>query len=147
MRLVIQRVTSSSVSVEGDVVGKIEKGLLILVGVGENDSREDATNLAEKVSKMRILADENDKMNLSVLDKKQKVLAISQFTLIADTKKGNRPSFIKAARPDKAKELYELFTRFLEDRGVEVEKGQFGEYMVIEAVLDGPVTIYLDSRE
>lgn len=147
MRLVIQRVTSSSVSVGGDVIGKIEKGLLILVGVGENDSRDDATTLAEKVSKMRILADENDKMNLSVLDKKQKALAISQFTLIADTKKGNRPSFIKAARPDKAKELYEIFTKSLEDRGVEVEKGQFGEYMVIEAVLDGPVTIYLDSRE
>jgi D-tyrosyl-tRNA(Tyr) deacylase len=146
MRLVIQRVTSSSVAVGDKVIGKIGEGLLILIGVGEKDVKEDAVVLAQKVSKMRILSDVEGKMNLSCIDKKQKVLAISQFTLFADTRKGNRPSFVKAAKPEKAKKLYEYFVKTLEDEGIRVETGKFGEYMNINASLDGPVTIVLDSR-
>lgn len=147
MRLVIQRVKYASVSVNGKKVGEIEEGLLILVGVGDKDKKEDALALAEKVSKMRILSDEGGKMNLSLIDKNQKALVISQFTLFADTKKGNRPSFIKAAEPEMARKLYSLFIKGLKKEGVEVESGEFGGYMDIKTELDGPVTITLDSRD
>jgi len=145
MRLVIQRVESTSVSVGSNVVGKIEKGLLVLVGVGQEDNEEKVEEQIEKVSKLRIMADKNKKMNKSVVDVEAKILAVSQFTLYADTSKGNRPSFIKAAKPEKAKTLYDHFVKGMRDKGVAVETGSFGEYMNISAKLDGPVTIVLDN--
>jgi D-tyrosyl-tRNA(Tyr) deacylase len=143
MRLVIQRVSRASVKVDAKTVGSIKKGLLILVGIGENDNEETVKSLAEKVVKLRVMADENKKMNLSVKQVGGEILAVSQFTLFADTSKGNRPSFIKAADPEKANKLYEYFVRKLVEAGVKVETGEFGEYMDIESSLDGPVTIIL----
>ena len=145
MRLVIQRVKEVKVSVEGKdkVVGKINKGLFILMGVTEGDSKEDAEKLAEKVSKLRIMADEKGKMNLSIKDVDGEVLVVSQFTLYADTSKGNRPSFIKAGVPELARNIYEHFVAQLKDKGIKVETGEFGAYMKIDTELDGPVTIIL----
>ncbi len=145
MRLVVQRVSKASVrvSVSGEVVGKINKGLFVLVGVKKGDSKQDAEDLAEKLAKLRIMADENGKMNLSVKDVDAAILAVSQFTLSADTSKGNRPSFIKAAQPDLAEKLYEHFVNKLRKLGVKVETGEFGAYMEIDAELDGPVTIVI----
>lgn len=145
MRLVVQRVSKASVrvSVSGEVVGKINKGLFVLVGVKKGDSKQDAEDLAEKLAKLRIMADENGKMNLSVKDVDAAILAVSQFTLSADTSKGNRPSFIKAAQPDLAEKLYEHFVNKLRKLGVKVETGEFGAYMKIDAELDGPVTIVI----
>ncbi|OGM11896.1 D-tyrosyl-tRNA(Tyr) deacylase [Candidatus Woesebacteria bacterium RBG_16_34_12] len=146
MRLVVQRVSKASVCVSGKVIGKIEKGLLVLVGVAEGDSEKDSEQLAEKLSKLRIMADENDKMNLSISDIDGKILVISQFTLHADTSKGNRPSFIKAAEPNKAEKLYNHFLEKLKSLGIKIETGNFGAYMEINCELDGPVTIMVDSR-
>lgn len=145
MRLVVQRVNKGKVKLasNGKTLGEIEKGLFVLVGVGEESEEEDAKDLAKKLSKLRIMADDEDKMNLSVKDVGAKVLVVSQFTLYSDTSKGNRPSFIKAAEPDKAKRLYKLFVQELKSLGVEVETGSFGEYMEIEAQLNGPVTIVI----
>ena len=145
MKLVIQRVKNASVSVQGEVVGKIEKGLFILVGVGIGDSIETANQLAEKVSKLRIMSDESDKMNLSVKDTNSQILAVTQFTLYADTSAGNRPSFVKAEDPVKAKEIYNYFVSCLKNEGVKVEIGRFGEYMNIDCELDGPVTIIIEN--
>jgi D-tyrosyl-tRNA(Tyr) deacylase len=147
MRLVIQRVSDAQVGVSGKVVGKIEKGLFVLVGIKEEDDEKDAEFLAEKLSKLRLMADSDNKINLSVKDVKASVLVVSQFTLYADTTGGNRPSFIKAAEPDKARRLYEFFIRKLKEKGIKVETGSFGEYMKINTVLDGPVTIIIDSVE
>ncbi|KKR39553.1 D-tyrosyl-tRNA(Tyr) deacylase [Candidatus Woesebacteria bacterium RIFOXYA1_FULL_40_18] len=143
MRLVVQRVKKASVSVVGtnEVVGKIGKGLFVLVGVKKGDTLKDAEMLAAKLSKLRVMADENDKMNLTVSDVKGEFLVVSQFTLYADTSGGNRPSFINAALPDEAKKVYEHFIAKLKESGVKVETGSFGAYMEIESVLDGPVTI------
>lgn len=146
MRLVIQRVTSAEVSVDGNIVGKITDGLFILVGVAQNDATEDAEFLAEKVSKMRIMPDDDKKMNLSIIDTNASVLAVSQFTLHAGTKKGNRPSFIKAAEPKIAEKIYNHFIKNLKVKGIKVKTGKFGEYMKINTNLDGPVTILLDSK-
>lgn len=146
MRLVIQRVSETSVFVEKNVVGKIEKGLLVLIGVGQRDSEKDADFLVDKLSKLRVMSDKNDKMNLSIRDVGGSVLVVSQFTLHANTKKGNRPSFIKAAKPDLARDLYKYFVSKLVETGVHVETGKFGAYMDIKVKLDGPVTILLDSR-
>ncbi len=146
MRLVVQRVNKASVSISGKVVGKIDKGLLVLVGVTQGDGEEDALVLAEKLSKLRIMSDENDKMNLSVKDVNAGVLAVSQFTLYADTSKGNRPSFIKAAKPQVAEKIYEYFVEKLRQLEIKVETGEFGAYMKIETELDGPVTILLESK-
>ncbi|KKR11018.1 MAG: D-tyrosyl-tRNA(Tyr) deacylase [Candidatus Woesebacteria bacterium GW2011_GWA1_39_21] len=147
MRLIIQRVNRAEVSVSGKVSGKIGKGLFVLFGVGESDFEADAKVLAEKVSKLRIMSDDNDKMNLSVSDTNSSILVVSQFTLYADTKDGNRPSFIKAKNPQEARTLYELFLELLEQKGIDVQKGVFGEYMKISLELDGPVTILLDSSD
>lgn len=153
MRLVVQRVNKASVSAKNKVVGKIDKGLFVLVGVKEGDIEKDADVLAEKLAKLRIMADEKGKMNLSVNDLPAqagvgaKILAVSQFTLYADTSKGNRPSFIKAAEPKLAKEIYEQFVGKLKELGIKVETGSFGEYMEIDAKLDGPVTILISSEE
>lgn len=147
MRLVVQRVKEAKVKIvkNGQLAGQIEKGLFVLVGIKKGDDKEIAKSLAEKLSKLRIMADGEDKMNLSVGDAKGKMLVVSQFTLHANTKDGNRPSFIDAEVPQKAKELYEYFISELKGNGVEVETGSFGDYMEISTVLDGPSTIlYLD---
>jgi len=145
MRLVVQRVKRASVSVVGTnkSVGEIKNGLLVLVGVKEGDSKKDADLLVEKLAKLRIMSDKVGKMNLSVKDVDASILAVSQFTLYADTSKGNRPSFIKAANPKLAQEVYEYFVAQLKERGIKVETGRFGDYMEISTLLDGPVTIIL----
>lgn len=146
MRLAVQRVKSAKVRVAktGEIVGKIGKGLFVLVGVKQGDVEKDAEVLAEKLAKLRVMADENGKMNLSVKDVKGEVLVVSQFTLYADTSGGNRPSFIKAAEPKLAEALYRLFVSRLKEKGIKVETGSFGEYMEIDAELDGPVTILME---
>lgn len=146
MRAVIQRVNNSSVEVEGKTVGSIGRGLNVLLGVMEGDTKEQAEVLAGKIARLRIFEDENGKMNLSVTDIDGEVLAISQFTLCADCKKGNRPSFIQSAAPETANELYEYFTDQLLNNGVKkVEKGVFAADMKVEISNDGPVTIVLDT--
>ncbi|MCH7641603.1 D-tyrosyl-tRNA(Tyr) deacylase [Patescibacteria group bacterium] len=147
MRLVVQRVKRGSVSVEGSVVGKIGKGLFVLVGVAEGDTKKDTEVLAGKLAKLRVMADDKGKMNLSVKDVNGEVLVVSQFTLYADTSKGNRPSFIKAAKPEKAEKIYNHFVKKLIELGVKVETGEFGAYMEIDVKLDGPVTLSLDSEK
>lgn len=141
MKIVIQRVKKASVSVSGEVVGKINIGLLLLIGIGEEDTEKEAETLAEKTLKLRIMADEKGLMNLSVKDVAGELLAVSQFTLYADTSGGNRPSFVKAAKPEKALPIYNCFVEKLKASGISVQTGRFGEYMEINAVLDGPVTI------
>lgn len=143
--MVVQRVNKAKVSVGKKIVGRINKGLFVLVGVTESDSESDAQVLAEKLSKLRIMADGNDKMNLSIKDLEAGVLVVSQFTLYADTSKGNRPSFIRAAKPELAEKIYEYFVDKLKEMGIKIETGEFGAYMKIEAELDGPVTIILEK--
>lgn len=148
MKAVIQRVTNASVVVEGKEIGAIENGLLILLGVAEGDSVEDADILARKTANLRIFEDEEGKMNKSLLDCGYSTLVISQFTLCADTKKGNRPSFIKAAKPDVAIPLYELYMEKLVENGVQdVRHGEFGADMKVILLNDGPVTIIYDTNE
>ena len=146
MKLVIQRVKKAKVSIKetGKVSGEIDKGLFVLVGVKEGDSKEDAERLAEKLGKLRVMSDKEGKMNLSVGDVDGEVLVVSQFTLYADTSKGNRPSFVKAGDPKLAEEIYKHFVAQLKERGIQVETGKFGSYMEIDAELDGPVTIIID---
>lgn len=147
MRIVLQRVKSASVSIKGLVVGEIEQGFLLLVGVGPNDTRDDASYLARKIAGMRIFSDENGKMNLSIDQVGGKILSVSQFTLFADTKKGNRPSFTGAASPEAANKLYEEFNEILRmEYGLIVETGEFGADMQVSLVNDGPVTILLDTK-
>ena len=149
MKLVVQRVKRASVTVvdQDKVVGKIGNGLFILVGVGKNDSASDARQLALKLSKLRIMSDDNAKMNLTVRDLGAEILVVSQFTLYSDTSGGNRPSFVGAAKPDVARLVYEEFVRGLADLGNKVATGSFGDYMKISLELDGPVTIVLDSSQ
>lgn len=147
MRIVVQRVALGKVTADGKMVGEIRKGLFVLLGVGQNDSKKDAEVMAEKLSKLRIIADADDKMNLSVVDTKTSILVVSQFTLYADTQGGNRPSFIKAKEPGEAKKLYEYFVSLLKNFGINVRMGSFGKYMKIQVVLDGPVTIIIDSKD
>lgn len=146
MRVVIQRSKKAEVAIEGMVVGAISKGLVLLVGINEEDTQEDVDYLVGKITKMRIFEDENEKMNLAITDVAGEILSISQFTLFADTKKGNRPSFIKAARPEQAIPLYEAFNQGLKDMGISVATGEFGADMQVSLVNDGPVTILLDSQ-
>ena len=148
MRVVIQRVSSASVVVEQAVVGSIGKGLMVLLGIEHEDTEEDATWLVGKLVQMRIFADPEDKMNLNVQDVDGEVLVISQFTLHASTKKGNRPSFIRAARPENAIPLYEFFLKAVEQlMGKSVARGIFGADMKVSLVNDGPVTITMDSQD
>ncbi len=147
MRIVLQRVKSASVSIDDVVVGKINQGFLLLVGVGPEDTSDDASYLARKIAGMRIFSDENGKMNLSIDQIGGKILSVSQFTLFADTKKGNRPSFTGAASPDFATNLYEEFNELLRtEYGLTVETGEFGADMQVSLVNDGPVTIILDTK-
>ena len=141
MRLVVQRVSQASVKVKDKIVGQIGKGLFVLVGIKKDDTNKEADTLAEKVSKLRVMADKDGKMNLSLEDVDAEMLVVSQFTLYADTSGGNRPSFINAALPDDAKKIYDYFVAKLKERGIKVATGSFGDYMEIETKLDGPVTI------
>lgn len=145
MKIVIQRVSEASVKVDGKIVGEIGKGLILLVGVDENDEKTDADWLVQKVLNLRIFGDEEGKLNLSVKDISGEILCISQFTLIADYKKGNRPSFIKAAKPDKAIPLFDYFKEEIAQSGLKMESGIFGADMKVSLVNDGPVTIVMDS--
>jgi D-aminoacyl-tRNA deacylase len=147
MRAVVQRVSRASVTVDGQVVGQIERGLLVLLGVGQTDAESDASYLAEKIGGLRIFEDEDGKMNVSVVDAGGSVLAVSQFTLYGDVRKGKRPSFDAAARPERAKELYEFFVARIRALGLRCETGIFQAVMEVELVNDGPVTILLDSRK
>jgi D-tyrosyl-tRNA(Tyr) deacylase len=145
MKVVIQRVSESRVQVDGKTVGEIGKGLMLLVGIDENDEKPDADWLVQKIINLRIFGDEDGKLNLSVQDIKGEILCISQFTLIADYKKGNRPSFIKAARPEKAVPLFEYFKEEIAKSGLKIQSGIFGADMKVSLVNDGPVTITIDS--
>lgn len=147
MRAVVQRVREADVSVDGKITGSIEKGLTVLVGVEEGDSQKDADYIAEKVAGLRIFEDKDGKMNLSVKDTGGKVLAVSQFTLLGDVRKGKRPSFSKAASPDEADILYRAFVEGIEKRGIETQEGVFQTEMMVRIYNDGPVTILLDSRK
>ncbi|GLF89891.1 putative D-aminoacyl-tRNA deacylase-like protein [Bacillus safensis] len=147
MRLVVQRVTSASVKVEEEITGAINEGYMVLVGVTHEDTEEDVLYLAEKLAHLRIFEDENGKMNHSLLDIKGSVLSVSQFTLCGDTRKGRRPNFMKAAKPDAANSLYECFNKTLREKGIHVETGRFGAMMDVSLTNSGPVTILMDSKE
>jgi D-tyrosyl-tRNA(Tyr) deacylase len=147
MRAVVQRVSRAEVRIEGRVAGKIGRGLLVLLGVADGDSDADAAFLVDRIVGMRIFADDAGKMNLSIAQAGGELLVVSQFTLIADTNSGRRPSFIKAAAPDEARRLYQHFLSLARTREVKVETGEFGATMEVELMNDGPVTIILDSRE
>ncbi|MGI8910923.1 MAG: D-aminoacyl-tRNA deacylase [Rubrobacteraceae bacterium] len=145
MRIVLQRVKSASVTVEGELVSEIGGGLLLLVGVAQGDGESEAAWLAGKVARLRVFGDEEGKMNLSVGDTGGEILAVSQFTLLADTRKGNRPSFIRAALPEQAEPLFDYFREKLREEGVaSVKTGRFGAMMDVALVNDGPVTILLE---
>lgn len=146
MRVVLQRVAHASVTVEEKVIGKIQRGFLLLVGVTHDDAMEDMEYLVRKIVQMRIFEDEEGKLNRSIQDIGGEILSVSQFTLYADTKKGNRPSFSKAAPGDVALEMFEQFNGLLRETGIPVETGQFGADMKVELLNDGPVTILLDSK-
>ena len=146
MRIVLQRVAHANVTVEEKVIGKIQRGFLLLVGVTHDDAMEDMEYLVRKIVQMRIFEDEEGKLNRSIQDIGGEILSVSQFTLYADTKKGNRPSFSKAAPGDVALEMFEQFNGLLRESGVPVETGQFGADMKVELLNDGPVTILLDSK-
>ncbi len=144
MRALLQRVSKASVTVEGQTISSIGKGLLILLGVGHNDGEEQAKFLAEKIANLRVFEDEQGKTNLSILDVKGETIVVSQFTLYADTRKGRRPSFIDAALPEVAEPLVDRFTDLLRGHGVPTQTGKFGAHMEVEIHNDGPVTIWLE---
>ena len=145
MKLVIQRVKEASVKVEGNIVGKIDNGFLVLIGIKKGDTIEQADYLAKKLCNLRIFTDENDKMNLSLKEVNGKLLIVSQFTLYGDCTQGNRPSFIEAARPEEAIPLYEYFCNQCQSNNIEVQKGIFGADMKVELLNDGPVTIIIEK--
>lgn len=148
MRALLQRVTHAEVSVEGNITGAVENGFLVLLGVGQNDTEEQARQLAAKVAGLRVFTDEEDKMNLSLTEVNGGALVVSQFTLYADCRRGRRPNFIPAAPPQLAEPLYEQFCRLLREEGVaRVEQGVFGAKMEVSLCNDGPVTILLDTDE
>ena len=148
MKFVIQRVLNSSVKVDGETIGSIGKGFMVLIGVADTDTKEIADKLVDKMIKLRIFEDSEGKTNLSLSDVGGELLLVSQFTLYADCKKGNRPSFIKAGKPDFANEMYEyIISKCKTYEGLKVEKGKFGADMKVELINDGPFTIVLDSEE
>ncbi len=147
MKVVIQRVSSASVTIDSKIVAEIQKGLLVLVGIEDADTQEDTNWLCQKIANLRIFGDENDVMNLSVRDIDGEIIVVSQFTLQASTKKGNRPSYIKASKPDVAIPIYEGFVQQLEkELGKKVQTGVFGADMKVSLLNDGPVTIIIDSK-
>lgn len=147
MRALVQRVSRASVTIEGCVVGAINPGLVVLVGVGEGDSEADASYLAEKVANLRIFSDQEGKFNLSALDIGGEMLVVSQFTLYASTRKGRRPGFTDAAPPEEAEPLVDTFAQLLRSTGLKVETGRFQQHMLVEIHNDGPVTILIDSQD
>lgn len=144
MRIVLQRVASASVKVDGNIIGKIGTGFLLLFGVGHEDTEEDCRRLADRISGLRIFSDENDKINLDLESVGGQLLVVPQFTLYADCRKGNRPNFIQAAKPEKANALYEYFVEYLRSKGKHVETGEFGADMKVELLNDGPFTVILE---
>ena len=147
MKLVVQRVKNAQVEVEGKLVGKIEQGFLVLLGVTHSDTKDQADYLVKKLCKLRVFTDENDKMNLGLKDINGELLIVSQFTLYADCRKGNRPSFVNAGNPEKANELYEYIIGKCRDEVPDVQTGSFGADMKITLLNDGPFTIILDSKD
>ena len=147
MKALLQRVTGASVSVAGEVVGRIGRGLVIFVGIASGDAEKDVNYLVQKIVNLRIFSDAGGRFNLSALDIKGELLVVSQFTLLADTRKGRRPSFVEAAPPAQAEELFQRFVEQARATGLKVETGRFQQYMQVEIHNDGPVTILLDSRE
>lgn len=147
MRAVVQRVRNASVTVDNSIVGRISKGLLVFLGVGEGDDESDLSYLIDKIIGLRIFQDDNDKMNLSLLDIEGELLVISQFTLYGDVRKGKRPSFTKSAHPEIGETLYKEFISRAKNSGLKVESGIFGAHMDVELLNDGPVTILLDSKK
>lgn len=147
MKALLQRVTEASVSVSGEVVGRIGRGLVVFVGVANGDTEKDVQYLTQKIASLRVFSDEEGRFNLSALDIKGELLLVSQFTLLADAKKGRRPSFVEAAPPPQAEKLFENFVGQARATGLKVETGRFQQYMQVEIHNDGPVTILLDSRE
>ena len=146
MRAVVQKVTHSRVTVENETTGEIQQGLMVLLGVTHDDTQEDAKYMAEKIANLRIFEDDDEKLNLSVKDIGGAILSVSQFTLYGDCRKGRRPSFTEAARPDQANALYGQFNAYLEQEGVSVQTGRFQTHMMVELTNDGPVTVLLDSK-
>lgn len=147
MRAVVQRVLNANVKVNGDTVGKIGKGLLVFLGIGEDDDNKDLEYMVEKILGLRIFEDTNSKMNLSLLDVEGEILVISQFTLYGDVRKGKRPSFSSSARPEMAENMYNKFIAMCKERGIKAEEGIFGADMKVELINDGPVTILIDSKK
>ncbi len=147
MRALVQRVSRASVTIESCVVGAINPGLVVLVGVGKGDSEADASYLAEKVANLRIFSDQEGKFNLSALDVGGEILVVSQFTLYASTRKGRRPGFTDAAPPEEAEPLVDTFAQLLRSTGLKVETGRFQQHMLVEIHNDGPVTILIDSQD
>ncbi len=144
MKIVLQRVTSASVKVDGEIIGQIAQGFLLLFGVGHEDTEEDCRRLGDKIIGLRIFSDENDKINLNLESVGGSILVVPQFTLYADCRKGNRPNFIQAAKPDEANRLYEYFVDYLRSKGQHVETGSFGADMKVQLMNDGPFTIILE---
>lgn len=145
MKIVVQRVKNAQVEVEGKTVGKINQGFLVLLGITHTDTKEQADYLVNKLCKLRVFTDENDKMNLALKEVEGELLVVSQFTLYADCSQGNRPSFINAARPEQANELYEYFCQECEKKDIKVERGIFGADMKVSLLNDGPVTIIMEK--
>ncbi|EIJ78996.1 D-tyrosyl-tRNA(Tyr) deacylase [Bacillus methanolicus PB1] len=146
MRVVVQRSKEAKVTVDGSIVGEISKGFVLLVGVTHDDKEEDAKFLADKIANLRVFEDENGKMNLSLLDVGGEILSVSQFTLYGDCRKGRRPNFMEAAKPEHALNIYEAFNTFLKEKGLKVEKGKFGAMMDVQLINDGPVTLIVESN-
>lgn len=147
MRAVVQRVSRASVTVNGEITGEIEQGFLVLLGVEQGDTQDDVIYLAQKSAGLRVFEDADGKMNLSLSDVNGKMLVVSQFTLLGDCRKGRRPSFVNAARPERANELYQSFVAEVRGQGIPVETGRFQEHMDVELVNDGPITLLLDSNK
>ena len=147
MKVLLQRVTRASVSIDGQKVAQIGRGLVAFVGVAKEDTEEDARYLVGKTVNLRVFPDSEGKLNLSALDINGEILVVSQFTLLADTRKGRRPSFVQAALPDEAEELFKRFVELIESTGLKVELGRFQQHMLVEIHNDGPVTILLESKD
>jgi D-tyrosyl-tRNA(Tyr) deacylase len=146
LKVVVQRVNSACVKVNGKAVGKIKKGLLMLIGIAQTDTEKDIEFIADKCANLRIFQDENGKMNRTVLEEKGEILAISQFTLLGDTRKGRRPNFMAAASPEKGEKFYHYFIHCLKKYGIHVESGIFGAMMNVELINTGPVTLIVESK-